>query len=190
MPRAVKDIRRNTMMIPKVEINKILYATDLSENARHAFAYAVSLANLYEAQLVILHVASDDPNVEENLKQHVAQDQWEKIRQQNMENAREVLIGKKKQSETIRQVLNHFCNSASASSGSQIAVKDEIEILSGNPVDEIIAQAREKDCDLIVLGNQGQEPSLDRNIRTTAEQVLHRARIPVMLVHEPEDKKK
>ena len=34
------------MDIPKVEVKKILYATDLSENARHAFAYAVSLANL------------------------------------------------------------------------------------------------------------------------------------------------
>ena len=34
------------MILPKVEVNKILYATDLSENARYAFAYAVSLADL------------------------------------------------------------------------------------------------------------------------------------------------
>ena len=50
------------MLVPKVEIQKILYATDLSENARHAFGYAVSLANMYEAQLVILYVESDGPS--------------------------------------------------------------------------------------------------------------------------------
>ena len=41
-------------MIP--EINKILYATDLSENARFAFGFAASLANRYNAKVTILHV--------------------------------------------------------------------------------------------------------------------------------------
>ncbi len=39
------------MTLPKVEVKKILYATDLSENARYAFAYAVSLADLYAPPL-------------------------------------------------------------------------------------------------------------------------------------------
>jgi len=44
-------------MLP--EIRKILYATDLSENARHAFGYAVSLANRYGAGITIMHVLGD-----------------------------------------------------------------------------------------------------------------------------------
>ena len=44
-------------MIP--EIKKILYATDLSENARFAFGYAASLANRYGAQIVMLHVIEE-----------------------------------------------------------------------------------------------------------------------------------
>ena len=36
------------MILPNVEIKKILFATDLSESSVHAFAYAVSLANHYE----------------------------------------------------------------------------------------------------------------------------------------------
>lgn len=171
------------MRVPKVEINKILYATDLSKNARHAFGYAVSLANLYEAQLVILYVESDDPHIEERLMKHVDKDQWEKIKKQNMANAREVLIGKKKQSETIRQVLNHFCNCAAESSGSSLATMDEIEILAGHPANEIISHTKEKKCDLIVLGSHGQTTSFDKNIGTTAEEVLRKARVPVMLVH-------
>ncbi len=44
-------------MIP--EIKKILYATDLSENARHAFGYAVSLANRYGGGIIVLHVVEE-----------------------------------------------------------------------------------------------------------------------------------
>ena len=178
------------MLVPKVEIKKILYATDLSENARHAFGYAVSLANMYEAQLVILYVESDDPNVEERLMKHVDPDQWDTIKKQNMEDAREVLIGKKKQSETIRQVLNHFCNITAEATGSSMDMKDEIEILSGNPAHEIISLAKEKSCDLIVLGSQGQTTSFDKNIGTTAEMVLRKVRIPVMVIHGSGENKK
>ena len=44
-------------MIP--EIKKILYTTDLSQNARHAFSYAASIANRYGAGVTILHVLED-----------------------------------------------------------------------------------------------------------------------------------
>ncbi len=44
-------------MLP--DIKRILYATDLSENARHAFGYAASLANRYGAKIIVLHVIED-----------------------------------------------------------------------------------------------------------------------------------
>ena len=43
-------------MQPSVKIENILYATDLSDSARHAFSYALSLANMYKANLILLHV--------------------------------------------------------------------------------------------------------------------------------------
>ena len=50
------------MILPKVEVHTILYATDLSENARYAFAYAVSLANLYNAAINFIHVLPEVPS--------------------------------------------------------------------------------------------------------------------------------
>jgi len=44
-------------MVP--EIRKILYATDLSRNARYAFRYAASLANRYGAGITVLTVLKD-----------------------------------------------------------------------------------------------------------------------------------
>jgi len=45
------------MILP--DIKKILYATDLSENSRHAFAYAAGIANRYEAGVTVLFVIEE-----------------------------------------------------------------------------------------------------------------------------------
>ena len=41
-------------MIPS--INKILYATDLSDNSAYAFRYAINSALKHDAGVIILHV--------------------------------------------------------------------------------------------------------------------------------------
>ena len=41
-------------MIPN--INKILYATDLSDNSAYAFRYAINSALKHDAGVIILHV--------------------------------------------------------------------------------------------------------------------------------------
>ena len=41
-------------MLP--QLKTILYATDLSENARYAYTYAASIAQQYGARITILHV--------------------------------------------------------------------------------------------------------------------------------------
>lgn len=48
------------MNLPDINISNILYPTDLSENARYAFAYAVSLADMYQAKITILHVMPEE----------------------------------------------------------------------------------------------------------------------------------
>jgi nucleotide-binding universal stress UspA family protein len=175
------------MALPKVHIKRILYATDLSANAKHAFGYAVSLANLYEAQLVILHVLTEEADLEEKLVGYVGSEQWEKIRKQQLEDARNALIGKQKQSETIRRVLNHFCNCATQEIDGQNVIKDETLIKSGDPVDQIIAQIDETDCDMIVMGSHGQGTLVDKMIGSTAEKVLRRSRVPVIMVRVPKE---
>ncbi len=85
------------MTLPKVEIKNILYATDLSENARYAFAYALSLAKLYGARITFLHVL---PEVSEFLDSHIigyiSADRWDEIKAQHFSEAREAIIGKKR----------------------------------------------------------------------------------------------
>ena len=96
------------MVIPTIEVKKILYATDLSENALQAFAYAVSLADLYGAGLTIMHVIAEDPDLDERLIGHVSAETWEMIKQRHFDEARQALIGKRRGSgRAIKDALWH-----------------------------------------------------------------------------------
>ena len=65
------------------QIKKILYATDLSENARFAFGYAMSLANLYGAGITILHVLESSPSSESLVTNVIGKEKWTELRKDN-----------------------------------------------------------------------------------------------------------
>ena len=93
--------------LPAVDIKRILYATDLSENARYAMAYAVSLANTYGAQIVILHVIDETPDyVDAGVEGYIGADEWEAIKKRNLDETRDILIGKKRDNQMLREVLD------------------------------------------------------------------------------------
>lgn len=48
-----------------VQLHKLLLATDFSDHGQRAFAYAISLAMEYNAELTLLHVLEDVPRDEE-----------------------------------------------------------------------------------------------------------------------------
>ena len=97
------------MILPKVDVKKILYATDLSENARFAYAYAASLSELYGAPITLMHVL---PELSELMDKHIIgyidAERWEKIKAQHFDEAREALIGKRKDHLAVHDVLQQF----------------------------------------------------------------------------------
>jgi nucleotide-binding universal stress UspA family protein len=104
------------MILPKVEIKRILYATDLSENARHAFAYAVSLANLYGASITLLHVLDEvSESLDRGVVGYISAERWEEIKRQQVQEAKETLTRKKREYVPIREVLGQFCEDVKSS---------------------------------------------------------------------------
>ena len=68
-------------MIP--EIKKMLYAIDLSENARYSFGYAASLANRYGAGLTVLHVLEElAPNALAVVSDFLGKERWEDLKKE------------------------------------------------------------------------------------------------------------
>jgi len=177
------------MTIPKVEVKKILYATDLSESARYAFAYALSLANLYGARITFLHVLPEISEfADSNIIGYISADRWEEIKDRHCSEAREALIGKKRDSAAAKAVLDQFSEDAKTGQEGAGFITDEIIVEKGNPVEQILKQAKERNCDLIVMGTHGQGTLADVMMGSTARRVLRRSEKPVLVVRLPEEK--
>ena len=80
------------MNLPDIQIKKILYATDLSETAVHAFAYAVSLADTYGAGITMLHVITETAS-EEFISSMISAKTLKEIKNRHYSEARKNLIG-------------------------------------------------------------------------------------------------
>jgi nucleotide-binding universal stress UspA family protein len=177
------------MILPKVNVKRILYATDLSESARYAFAYAVSLANLYGAGITFLHTLAEVPeSLDKGVIGYIGSDRWEEIKKQHYQEAKETLTGKKRDYVPIREVLDQFCEDTKSSHEDYDFVTDEILVTRGNPVEEILEQAEKRNCDLIVMGTHGHGILEDALLGSTARRVIRRSKKPVLVVRLPEEK--
>ena len=175
------------MILPKVEVKKILYATDLSENARYAFAYAVSLADLYSAAITIIHVLPEvSMLLDQSVIGYISAERWDEIKSQQMNEAKEALIGKRREHLAIKEALHQFSEDVKQQQKGAGFSTDEIIVIRGNPVEEIIKTAEERDCDLIVMGTHGQGTLADVMLGSTARRVIRRSKIPVLVIRLPE----
>jgi nucleotide-binding universal stress UspA family protein len=163
-------------MIPAIK--KILYTTDLSENARYAFGYAASLADRYDAKITIVHVLESlSENATMRLISILGEERWQQVQDRNVQ---EVL-------ETIKARLEKFCNDMSAKLDQCSFVVEDIIVTTGQPVESILEQADKSGCDLIVMGTHGHKALSDSMLGSTARRVVRRSLKPVMVVRLPED---
>lgn len=162
-------------MIP--EIKKILYTTDLSENARYAFSYAVSLANRYGAGITILHVLEDVSDYQDSLVINIIGDEkWNELRK----NKGQVVL------DTIKGRLEKFCEDVSHELPACPFITDDIIVKIGNPVEEILGEAEVSDCDMVVMGAHGHGILANAMMGSTSRRVLRRCKKPVLVVRLPE----
>lgn len=162
-------------MIP--EIKKILYTTDLSENARYAFGYAASMANQYGAKITILHVLEDfSSNTKTLVVGFLGEERWQEVR-------------KKKEQEfldTVMTRLDKFCEDMKSELEACPFLVDEIITRQGNAAQEILLQAQTGDYDILVMGTHGQGIMADALMGSTARRVVRRCKKPVLVVRLPE----
>ncbi|WP_305044435.1 universal stress protein [Geoalkalibacter sp.] len=162
-------------MLP--EIKTILYATDLGAGAPHVFRYALAEAEKHDARIVVLHALEPLSSFGQQLVElHISHEQSEQIHRQAREHAR------KKIEERVRRL----CDKEVCHAPSGAALVKEIRVVEGNPAVEIIEQARAVKADLIIMGTHRHTVLGDAVLGHTANKVMHRAEIPVLLVRIPE----
>ena len=153
-------------------IKNILFATDLSDSAKDALKYAISLAEKHQAGLTAFHVL---PDVMENffwgagfeMDMHFDAEAWREVTEGRHSTALEIIS---KHIDEARKGM---------SEGRNVAVKVKVEI--GHPVKNILDEA-EQGYDLIVMGTMGHSKFEDMILGSVATGVVRRCRIPVMVV--------
>ncbi len=154
-------------MIPKIK--KILYATDLSEGASHAFGYALRLALCNEAKISIINVYEKLTN-QTNIQ----------MRSEDLQTA------KNKLAEKIRVRLHLYCEKEKNGEGEYEKIVENIYIAFGQPVEEILDHARKGNYDMIVMGTHGHGYLFSALIGSTAKKMVKESEIPVFVVRLPE----
>ena len=167
-------------MLPKVA--KILYATDLSENARPAFYWAMGLAEQYDAAISVIHIMPD--LIEEmsgamgyDLVAHFGAEQ---LAQYNDE-------GKSAAIASVKERVASVCNDMKGELPSCRVDLNHIIVKPGDPVREIITTAEEEDYDLVVMGTHGHGFLDELLLGSVARGVVHKCSTPVLTIKLPSD---
>ncbi len=171
--------------IPKIEYKKILYTTDLSESGRYAFHHAASLSTHYGAELTVIHVVEGGPELDRRLFGYVDEKLWEEIKTRNLEEARDLLIKRKRDNVAIKECVGQFCEEVQANIPDQADVTYRIAVKMGDPVQQIIEEAETGNYDLIVMGSHGRSSLKTVMIGDTVKLVARRSKIPVLIVRVP-----
>jgi len=164
------------------KINKILYATDLSENARLALTWAMSLAEQYDAAISIIHVI---PDVIEEMSASMGYDlaahfDADRLNQLNAE-------GKDEAKDSIKDRITTVCEGIKNEFPSCRMDFNHIIIKAGHPVQEILAAADDGNYDMVVMGTHGHGLIDELLLGSVARGVVHKCKVPVLTVRLPEN---
>jgi len=159
-------------MIPKIQ--KILYATDLSENAAYAAPYIIKIAEQNSAQVDVLHVLETPvfPSFAEEEK-------WEKFYAEQKEKARDKMYRR----------LTQFCQQQLKGNTNIMLTISSIEVVEGDPAAKILQRADELKADMVVMGTHGKGWLAQAFLGSEAQKVLQRIKIPVLIIPLPDKEK-
>jgi nucleotide-binding universal stress UspA family protein len=144
-----------------VPLHRILVPTDFSPHAQYAFDVALGLARANHAELLLLHVATP-PGPEQvsfgEVQTRVEPDNYYR----NLLAQMRQLVGQSPRAVTLQYLITE-----------------------GEPVKEIDRVARERHCDLIVVGTYAHSRVERLLMGSTAEHLVRTAPCPVLTVKVP-----
>lgn len=135
-------------------IEHILFPTDFSDNAEHAFTYVEKAVESGAKRVTLLHV-QDKARIEKHLEHRL--DEFNKIDRERLERLKMEL--QKKGATDVR-----------------------IELPYGSPVRKILKQARETGVSLIIMGSQGRGFISEVFLGSVGHNVARHAPVSVLLI--------
>ncbi|HEB51420.1 MAG TPA: universal stress protein, partial [Desulfobulbus sp.] len=163
-------------MLP--EVKKILYATDLSDNAKVAMGWAMSLANHYDATITTLHVM---PDMVEEMSLAMGYAAATDFVSRSLKE-----YNKEKGDELHKTIVDKIKSACSEVHGDDLGAcrldLNNVIIKTGHPVKVIVAEATEGDYDLVVMGRRGRGIIDDVLLGSVARGVVQKCPKPVLTI--------
>lgn len=146
-----------------MQIKTILFPTDFSQGARAAMDHAVSLAEDYNAKLVLVYVIQDISIAEWYIPSSISAADLVAEMQTSAEKEMEKWA---------------------AEAAAKVKAVEKL-VVRGVPFVEIIRTAKDKNVDMIVIGTHGRTGIDHMLFGSTAEKVVRKAHCPVLTVRLP-----
>lgn len=154
------------------KISTILYATDLGDHTRPVFRHALSLAKLYDAKIIMLHVVEPmGETAKAVISAYISKEFSEEMLKESMQ---ELLV---KMKDRLRRFFEEECEEEKVCSN----VK-ELIVVAGRPSEEIMRVAEEEKADLIVVGKSTNTVRGLKVMGSTSRRVSRIATLPVLVI--------
>jgi len=142
-----------------MQLKKILVPTDFGDAAAEALAYAVALADKFEARITLLH-AYEIPIYAYSTATYLTTDVLKAIEAAARKRLQETLDEVRKQAPTAATILS-----------------------VGTPAEAIVATIKDIGADLVVMGTHGRRGLGHMFLGSVAEKTVRRSPVPVLVVH-------
>lgn len=163
-------------------VKTILFTSDLTPEARHAFNHAALLATEFKAKIILLHVIEDlSETVDVKLRGIFGSKKWKEVLDRQSQDVHRILMGKVTDREMVKAALNDFCHQAGVADQECGLVEREIVVKNGKVVENVLEQIKIHDCDMVVMGACRGLIS-GTSIGHTIKTVMKKSQIPVLIV--------
>ena len=156
-----------TMSIPTFKT--ILYTTDLSENMRPAFRHAISLAQQYHANIIMLHVAEPIGSTGMAVLELYAPD-------------KDIDFGHTELQGILNQMKKRLKDFYTEELGEDSNIVSDVAVVAGHPAEEIQKYANVKNVDMIVMGTHTNTSFGSGLLGSTARKLINISDRPVLVI--------
>jgi nucleotide-binding universal stress UspA family protein len=154
----IKKMRGAKAML---EIKKILFPLDLTENSSKILPYVLSISEKYNSIVYLLHVVQD---LNKWGKLYVPHPSMDKLQ--------------KEANEAARKAMDTVCENQL-----QSCPNFQKKVVSGDAADEILKVLESEDIDLLIMGTHGRKGLEHVIFGSVAEKVVKKSPVPVLSIN-------
>lgn len=144
-----------------IEIKKILFPIDFTENATHILPYVLSVSEKYDSTIYLIHVVQDLLKWGGFYVPHLSLEKSQK----------EAVKGAEK-------FMDKVCKDQL-----QSCPMFQKKIVSGDPAMEILKTIESENIDLVIMGSHGRKGLEHTIFGSVAENVVKKSTVPVMIIN-------